>query len=115
LDWRWVPSFTGTTTQNPRASQVEVRIDAKSIWTGEPDRDAHLRSSDFLDVKHYPEITFSGDKLEVVGDHDYVLGGLLTIRGTSRNVRLNVIYLGQWLTPWWEDSVDKGPKTRAGF
>ncbi len=23
--------------------------------------------------------------------------------------------LGQWQTPWWEDGVDKGPKTRAGF
>jgi polyisoprenoid-binding protein YceI len=101
--------------QNPRASQVLVVIDAKSIWTGEPQRDAHLRSSDFLDVEHYPEITFNGDKLEVVGDHDYVLRGRLTIRGTSRDVSLRVDYLGQWETPWWEDGVDKGPKTRAGF
>jgi len=23
--------------------------------------------------------------------------------------------LGQWQTPWWENGVDKGPKTRAGF
>ncbi len=28
---------------------------------------------------------------------------------------LEVSYLGQWPTPWWEDGVDKGPKTRAGF
>jgi polyisoprenoid-binding protein YceI len=101
--------------QNPRESQVQVRIDAKSIWTGEPDRDAHLRSADFLDVEHHPEITFSGDKVEVVGDYDYVLGGKLTIRGISRDVSLKVRYLGQWPTPWWEGGVDKGPKTRAGF
>ena len=101
--------------QNPCESRVQVRIDAKSIWTGEPERDAHLRSADFLDVEHHPEITFTGDKVELVGDHDYVLLGQLTIRGISRDVSLKVSYLGQWATPWWEGGVDKGPKTRAGF
>lgn len=101
--------------QNPRESRVQVRIDAPSIWTGEPERDAHLRSADFLDVEHHPEITFTGDKVEVVGSHDYVLGGRLTLRGISREVSLKVRYVGQWATPWWEGGVDKGPKTRAGF
>jgi polyisoprenoid-binding protein YceI len=101
--------------ENPRNSRVEARIDAKSIWTGEPDRDAHLRSADFLDVEHYPEITFTGDQVEVAGDHDFLLTGRLTLRGATREVGLKVRYLGQWKTPWWEDGVDKGPKTRAGF
>jgi polyisoprenoid-binding protein YceI len=101
--------------ENPRDSRVEVRIDAKSIWTGEPDRDAHLRSADFLDVEHYPEITFTGSNVRVVGDHDFILSGPLTIRGVTREVVLEVRYLGQWQTPWWENGVDKGPKTRAGF
>jgi len=99
----------------PRASRVEVRIDAGSIWTGEPDRDAHLRSADFLDVDHYPEITFAGDRVEMLGDNDYLIAGELTVRGVRREVSLRVHYLGQWQTPWWEDGVDKGPKTRAGF
>jgi polyisoprenoid-binding protein YceI len=101
--------------ENPRDSRVEVRIDAKSIWTGEPDRDTHLRSADFLDVEHYPEITFTGSKVRVVGDHEFILSGQLTIRGVTREVVLEVRYLGQWQTPWWEDGVDKGPKSRAGF
>ncbi len=100
---------------NPRDSRVEVQIDAQSLWTGEPDRDAHLRSADFLDVENYPRIIFTADKVEVVGDHDYHLTGSLTIRGVTREVTLKVRYLGQWKTPWWEDGVDKGPKTRAGF
>jgi polyisoprenoid-binding protein YceI len=37
------------------------------------------------------------------------------IRGVTRQATLNVTYLGQWETPWWEDGVDKGPKTRASF
>ncbi len=101
--------------ENPRDSRVEVRIDAKSIWTGEPQRDAHLRGADFLDVEHYPEITFVGDKVEMVGDHDFLLTGQLTVRGVAREALLKVHYLGQWKTPWWEDGVDKGPRTRAGF
>jgi len=50
-----------------------------------------------------------------VGDHDYQVRGDLTIRGITCEVVLNVRYLGQWQTPWWEDGMDKGPKTRAGF
>ncbi len=100
---------------NPRDSSVEATIDAAGLWSGEPDRDAHLRSADFLDVDNYPEITFKGDQVEITGDHDYKVTGDLTIRGVTRPVTLNVRYLGQWQTPWWEGNVDKGPKTRAGF
>jgi polyisoprenoid-binding protein YceI len=101
--------------ENPRQASVELIIDARGIWTGEPDRDNHLKSADFLDVEHYPEITFAGREVEVRGSHDYTLTGDLTIRGISRQMKLDVCYLGQWRTPWWEDGVDKGPKTRAGF
>jgi hypothetical protein len=45
----------------------------------------------------------------------YRVTGTLTIRGIARPVTLEVHYLGQWQTPWWEDGVAKGPKTRAGF
>ena len=106
-------------SENPRLSSVEVTIDAAEIWTGEPQRDAHLRSPDFLDAENYPQITFTGDQVELIGDHDYVVTGELTIRGVTRSVPLRVSYLGEWQTPWWEEDegewVDKGPKLRAGF
>ena len=101
--------------EDPRASSVEIEIDASGIWTGEPQRDAHLRSGDFLDVEHFPKITFSGNEVEVVGASDYRVTGDLTIRGATRPATLDIHYLGQWQTPWWEDGVDKGPRTRAGF
>ena len=100
---------------NPSASSAEVTIDAKGIWSGDVNRDTHLQGVDFLDVENHPEITFRGNQVEVLGDHDYVFTGDLTIRGVTRSVALNVTYLGQWPTPWWEDGVDKGPKARAGF
>jgi polyisoprenoid-binding protein YceI len=99
----------------PQASSVEATIDASGLWSGEPDRDKHLKSADFLDVEHYSTIRFTGHEVELVGDHDARLTGDLTIRGVTRRVTLDVQYLGEWPTPWWEDGVDKGPKLRAGF
>ena len=101
--------------KRPRESRVEAAIDAKGLWTGEAGRDAHLRSADFLDVENFPTITFAGDEVDPIGEHDLLLSGQLTIRGVTKKTSLRVRYLGQWSTPWWEDGVDKGPKTRAGF
>ena len=37
--------------ENPGASSVEIVIDASGLWSGDADRDAHLRAPDFLDVE----------------------------------------------------------------
>lgn len=100
---------------DPGRSSVEVEIDAAGIWTGEPERDAHLRSADFLDVAHHPKITFRGSEVEVLGCNELTVTGDLTVRGTTRRASLRVRYLGQWSTPWWEDGMDRGPRLRAGF
>ena len=100
---------------SPQNSSVEVEIDADGLWSGEPARDAHLRSADFLDVEHFKTISFRSREVNQLGDHDYSVVGDLTIRGVTRPCKLRVTYLGQWQTPWWEDAMDKGPKTRAGF
>lgn len=100
---------------DPLRGRVEVTIDARGIWTGEPQRDAHLRSADFLDVEHHPEIRFSGRVAKLVGPGEYKVQGELTIRGVTKPVALDVRRIGEWTTPWWEDGTDKGPKLRAGF
>lgn len=99
----------------PEASRVEAKIETKGIWSGEPDRDAHLRNPDFLDVDHFPEINFSSTAVRLISPSEALVTGALTIRGITKEVVLDVRYLGQWETPWYEDGVDKGPKTRAGF
>ena len=101
--------------ENPVNSSVEVSIDAASLWSGDEDRDDHLRHSDFLDVENHPKITFKGDEVQLFSNHDFKVAGDLTIRGTTRKVTLDIRYLGSWETPFWEDGVDKGPMTRAGF
>jgi len=100
---------------HPKSAHVSVEIDASMLWTGEPARDDHLRNADFLDVERHPHIRYESDRIEVIGDHDYVAHGRLSVRGITREVPLRVTYLGMWQTPWFENGVDKGPKTRAGF
>ena len=99
----------------PEAASIELRIPATSVNTGDQKRDAHLRSADFLDAATYPEIVFRSASVTRTGKDTFAVDGDLTIRGVTRPATLDVRYLGQWQTPWWENGVDKGPKTRAGF
>ncbi len=99
----------------PRRLTVEALIDASTCWSGEPARDDHLRSPDFLNCERYPDIRFMSTGVVEIGPTDYRLAGDLTIRDVTQPVTLDVRFLGTWQTPWWEDGVDKGPKTRAGF
>ena len=100
---------------DPLGASLEVEIDAKKIWTGESDRDAHLRAGDFLDTENHPAITFRGKFTDRIGESEFKVTGDLGIRGVTREVVMDVRYLGQWATPWWIGDKDLGPKSRAGF
>jgi polyisoprenoid-binding protein YceI len=89
--------------QNPQASRVNVRIDAASIDTNEPQRDAHLRAADFLDTEHFPEITFASTRVERLSDEELRISGDLTIRGITKPVVLEVEQGGQIRDPWGND------------
>src|SRR6266403_2302916 len=71
-------------------STVEVTIDANSVDTRVPDRDNDLRSEKFFDVAHYPSITFKSRKIEQLAPGKLKVTGDLTIRGTTKEVVLDV-------------------------
>jgi polyisoprenoid-binding protein YceI len=96
-------------------TSFEGEIDATKLWSGEPDRDAHLRSADFFDVETHPTIRFEGRFTERVGDAHFKAVGDVTIRGATNEVPLDVAYLGQWRTPYWEGDTNRGEMTRIGF
>ncbi len=89
--------------QNPDRSTVNVEIAAASIDTGVADRDAHLRSADFLDVEKFPTITFRSKRVEGAmkkeGDR-FKIAGDLVIHGKSMEVTLDTVYLGSGKDPW---------------
>jgi polyisoprenoid-binding protein YceI len=99
----------------PLTGSFTGEIDASKIWTGEADRDAHLRSADFFDVENHPRITFAGRFVERVGDIAFKAEAELTIRGITRPVVMDVSYLGHWKTPFWVGDENKGTLTRIGF
>jgi len=71
-------------------STIDVTIDANSVDTRVPDRDNDLRSEKFFDVAHYPSITFKSKKVEQVAPGKLKVTGDLTIRGTTKEVVLDV-------------------------
>ena len=100
---------------NPAELALEAIIETSKLWTGETQRDEHLRGSDFLDVGKHSTVTFRSTASKCVGAADFEVSGNLTIRGISRPVALHLHYLGKWKTPFWTDSGDAGPITRVGF
>jgi len=99
----------------PTQLALHATIDAGKLWSGEPERDNHLRSADFLDAAKHPTITFKSIGCQCVSASDFKVSGMLTIRGISREVDLDMHYVGQWRTPYWTDAGDAGPITRIGF
>lgn len=91
-------------------SQVEVTIDAASIDTREAQRDAHLKSADFLDVEKHPEITFKSKRVER-SDGDLRVIGDLTIHGVTREAALDVEHHGAGKDPWGNEKIGFSAKT----
>jgi polyisoprenoid-binding protein YceI len=94
---------SGTAT----GDQIEVTIGAASIDTRQEQRDAHLKSADFLEVEKFPTITFKSREIDGDVDGEFRLAGDLTIHGVTRPVTLDVTSEGRGKDPWGGE--------RAGF
>lgn len=102
--------FEGTATLDaatPSNSTVEVRIKAASITTNNDQRDEHLRSSDFLELDKYPEITFRSTGVEQLDEETYTVTGDLTIKDVTRPVSVDFVLTGSAKDPFGN--------LRAGF
>jgi len=88
-------------------SSIDVTIDAASIFTNEDKRDGHLKSTDFFDVENYPTLSFQGKSFKKEDEDEYKLTGILTIKGVSKEVELDVEFGGINKDPWG--------KEKAGF
>ena len=86
--------------EKPADSSVNVEIRTESVTTGEPQRDAHLRSADFFEQEKYPTMTFKSTSVTPASDGNWKVGGDLTIRGVTRPVILDVEFNGAIQDPW---------------
>jgi polyisoprenoid-binding protein YceI len=82
-------------------SEIEFSMKPASVNTGNPDRDAHLKSADFFDVEKYELITFKSKSLKSVDeDGNYELTGTMTIKGIAKELKLDVEFGGIMKDPW---------------
>lgn len=96
----------------PSRSEVSVTIDAASIHTHEPQRDAHLRSADFFDVEKYPTLSFRSTRIESTGDNLLVTGDL-TIHGVTKPVTLEMETPSEEMKdPWGNVKIGISGKTK---
>jgi polyisoprenoid-binding protein YceI len=86
-------------------SSVLVKIDTSSIDTNNIDRDNHLKSADFFDVENNKEILFKSTSLKQKDGNEYELKGMLTIKGISKEITLDVEFGGINKDPWGNDKA----------
>ncbi len=92
-------------------STLEATIDASTVNTREPKRDAHLKSPDFFDVEHHPNITFKSTKVVRSGKGHFKMSGDLEIRGVSKPVTIDVIGFDEETKAPWGAMVRGGSAT----
>ncbi len=85
---------------------IEATIKAGSINTNHEKRDAHIRNADFLDVEHYPIMTYKLKSYKKTAENFMAVGDF-TLRGVTKEVTLVGRYNGSMKDPWGN--------TRAGF
>ncbi|MEU8295890.1 YceI family protein [Micromonospora sp. NPDC048909] len=94
---------TITIAEDPLQSSVTATMQASSINTAQADRDAHLRSPEFLDSEQFPTVEYRSTGVKSQDGNEFVLLGELTIKGVSRQVELEVQFEGVGRSPFGQD------------
>jgi polyisoprenoid-binding protein YceI len=81
------------------SSAVNATVDVASFDTGNADRDAHIRSADFLDLEQYPTMVYRSTGIRPDGD-DFRVDGELTLHGVTRPVPLHLEVGGVTTDPY---------------
>ena len=75
-------------------ASVTFEADVNSIHTGIEKRDGHLKSPDFFDAENFPKISFISKSFKKNSGSEYSLIGDITIRGITKEIKLDVNYAG---------------------
>lgn len=89
-----------------RPDTVEVHLDVTTVKSGNAKRDELVRSEEFLDVEHFPVVTFVADSITTAAEGHWDVAGELTVKGATRPVVLDATFGG---------IISHRGATRAGF
>lgn len=95
-----------TTEEDFMTAEIDFWLNAASIDTGDAQRDEHLKGPDFFDVENHKQISFSGNTFEQTdNDGSYELYGELTIKGITKQIKLDVEFGGVMKDPWGNEKA----------
>ncbi|MFT6266536.1 MAG: polyisoprenoid-binding protein YceI [Oleiphilaceae bacterium] len=107
LGYSWLTGrfndFDGQFSYDPAApekSNISVEINTESLDSNHAERDKHLRSDDFLDVKKFPTAQFKSTNFKVNSADEAVITGNLTLHGITRSISFPVQKIGEGNDPW---------------
>jgi len=86
-------------------AKATATIDASSIFTNNNDRDNHLRSADFFEVENYPHITFQSTEFIRQDAENYLLKGMLKMKGIEKEITLDVEFGGFVKDPYGQEKA----------
>ena len=99
-------SIYTTTDIDFETSEIDFWLNPGSVDTGDEKRDIHIKGPDFFDVDNHKQITFSGNTIEKIGDNGgYELYGELTIKGITKQIKLDVEFGGMMKDPWGNEKA----------
>ncbi|MEP7279816.1 MAG: YceI family protein [Bacteroidota bacterium] len=75
-------------------AKISFSVAINSVYTGQEQRDAHLKSADFFNAEKYPQLLFVSSQLVPLKGNEYKLKGDLTIHGVTKPTELNVEFGG---------------------
>ncbi len=102
LDFEGTLNLDGSEPAKSTAS-IDVRMD--SIDTGSADRDGHLKGADFFNTEEHPTMTFRSTGAEALGGEDYRITGDLTVRGTTKQIAIDLEFNGAAKDPFGNERV----------
>ncbi|HEY2428900.1 MAG TPA: YceI family protein [Acidimicrobiales bacterium] len=106
------PAGTFTVAEDPTQSSVQVELDWSTVETGDPKRDAHLRSPDFFNVEKFPTISYRSTGVRHVKGDNWVLDGELTVQDITRPVALELEVNGVGRDPYGNVKVGFSATTK---
>lgn len=91
---------TETNGDDFTTAKIKAQVEVNSINTNNAQRDEHLRTADFFEADKYPYITFKSTRIQKIDDETFNLFGDLTIKETTKPVKLALEYSGVTKDPW---------------
>ncbi len=104
--------YTGSVqfdADNMEMGRIKLEVKTKSVNTGIPNRDNHLRADEFFAVKKFPTMTFESTEVKQKEGNEYIVEGNLTVKGKTQKVAVPFTYFGSR-----ENPLKKGQQV-AGF